>query len=75
MFGNNKTTKTIKIDGMSCEHCSKKVEMALKGIKEVKSAKVDLTEKKAEVILKENIDENILKSVVEDLGYEVKEIK
>lgn len=75
MFENNKITKIIEIEGMSCEHCAKKVESALKDVKGVKSARVDLANKKAEVTLKEEVDESILKSAVEDLGYEVKEVK
>lgn len=44
MFG-NKIEKTIKIEGMSCMHCVKKVEQALKSIAEIKSVKVDLEKK------------------------------
>ena len=41
MFG-NKIIKTILIEGMSCGHCSKRVEEALKAIKGVKSVSVSL---------------------------------
>ena len=34
MFG-SKITKTIYIEGMSCGHCSKRVEEALKSVKGV----------------------------------------
>ncbi len=68
MFG-EKITKTISIDGMHCMHCAKKVEDALKQIKEVKSVKVNLEEKRAEIILKSEIDDNILKETIENLGY------
>lgn len=71
MFGRNKITKTIKIEGMSCMHCAKKVENGLKEINGVKSVKVDLENKQAEVVLKEEIDENILKTAIEELGYDV----
>ena len=74
MFGNNKVIKKIEVQGMSCMHCSKKVENALKELKQVKTAKVDLESKTAEVILKDNVDNDILKSCIEDLGYEVKKI-
>lgn len=74
MFGNKKIKKNIKIEGMSCMHCAKKVENGLKEIKEVKSVNVNLEEKNAEVILKQEIENDILKKKIEDLGYEVKEI-
>lgn len=75
MFGGNKITKIIEIEGMSCGHCSKKVETALKDLKEVKSVNVSLEEKRAEVILKQEVDNDVLKNTVEELGYEVVNIK
>ena len=73
MFG-NKITKTIFIEGMSCGHCSKRVEEALKSVKRVKSVAVSLEEKKADVVLKNDISNEILKSAVEDVGFEVVDI-
>ena len=70
MFG-EKITKTISVDGMRCMHCAKKVEDALKEIKEVKSVKVILEDKKVEIILKSEIDDKILKDTIENLGYVV----
>lgn len=72
MFGKVKIVKVLEIEGMSCSHCVKKVEDALKKVKGVKSVKISLAEKKAEVLLKEDVDFEILKQVVEDIGYEVK---
>lgn len=40
---------TLRIEGMSCEHCVKRVTDALKSIKGVKKAIVDLEAKSAEV--------------------------
>ncbi|MDR1412041.1 MAG: cation transporter, partial [Spirochaetaceae bacterium] len=40
---------TLRIDGMSCEHCVHHVTEALKGVAGVSSAKVDLEKKSAEV--------------------------
>ena len=71
MFGKNNITKTISVEGMSCIHCAKKVENALKELREVKSAKVSLENKKVDVILKEELDDKILKDTIEDLGYKV----
>ena len=70
MFG-NKITKTIFINGMSCGHCSKRVEAALKSVNGVKSVKVSLEEKKADIIMKNDIKNNVLKNAVENVGFEV----
>ncbi len=72
MFGKGKIVKILNIEGMSCMHCVKKVETALNAVKGVKSVKVNLENKTAEVTLKEDIDIEILKKVVEDAGYEVR---
>jgi len=74
MFG-NKIIKTIFIEGMSCGHCSKRVEEALKSVNGVKSVEVYLEDKKADVKLKNDVDNETLKAVVEDVGFEVINIK
>ena len=73
MFG-NKIIKTIFIEGMSCAHCSKRVEEALKSVDGVKSVSVSLEEKRANIVLKKDISNEILKAEIEDLGFEVVEI-
>ena len=60
---------------MSCGHCSKRVEEALKSVDGVKSVSVSLQEKKAEVVLKKDVSNEILKAAVEDIGFEVVDIK
>ena len=74
MFG-NKITKTIFIEGMSCGHCSKRVEEALKSVKGVKSVQVNLETKNAVVALKTDVENEILKSAVEYVGFSVVDIK
>ena len=74
MFGSEKITKTMEIEGMSCMHCAKKVEDSLKALKGVKNVTVNLEEKKATVVMKQEIANETLKNVVEELGYEVKGI-
>ena len=61
MFG-NKITKTIFIEGMSCGGCAKRVEEAIKSVKGVKSVSVSLEEKKAEVVLKNDVSNEALNS-------------
>ena len=75
LFGKEKITKEVYIDGMSCRHCAAKVEKALASVSGVTDAKVDLVNKKAVVKLKKDIDNTTLKATVEDLGYNVTDIK
>lgn len=70
MFG-HKETVTLTVDGMACMHCAAKVENALKALKEVKSAKVNLAAKTVTVTLKEETDQTILKEAIENAGYQV----
>lgn len=75
LFGKEKITKEVYIDGISCMHCAAKVEKALASVSGVADAKVDLVNKKAVVKLKKDIDNATLKATVEDLGYNVTDIK
>ena len=61
--------KEVFIEGMSCSHCQKRVEEALKKQRGIKEVEVDLREKKAKLELDRNIE------LIEDLGYEVKKIE
>lgn len=64
-------TKTLHIEGMSCSHCSGRVERALNGIPGVK-ATVDLAKKTATVTSEAEIDDAALARAVGDAGYTVK---
>jgi copper chaperone len=65
-----KMKKTIKIEGMSCNHCVMAVKNALSEIVGVSSINVELENKKAIVEGKNLSDEN-LKEAIEDAGYDV----
>ena len=62
--------KTMKIEGMSCGHCSGRVEKALNAIEGV-SATVDLEAKTASISLQKEVSDDVLRKAVEDAGYEV----
>ncbi|MCR2044304.1 heavy-metal-associated domain-containing protein [Anaerosalibacter massiliensis] len=66
--------KTILIEGMSCGHCVKAVEEALKELDEIKSVNVNLEEKKAD-IEGDSLDYNKIKEAIDEAGYRVVEIK
>jgi len=67
--------KKISIEGMSCGHCVRHVEEALKEIGGVASVEVSLEDKYAIVELSEDVADAKLKEAVEDAGYDVTEIK
>ncbi len=67
--------KEIIIEGMSCGHCVKRVENTLKELGEIQDVIVSLEDRKAVITLKETIDDNKLKEVIEDAGYDITEIK
>jgi len=73
--GGNNMNKKLIVEGMSCGHCKAAVEKALKGIDGVESAVVDLNNKTAEVILKKDVNNDVLSKVVTDAGYDVVEVK
>ncbi len=63
--------KTFKIEGMMCPHCEGRVKKALENTGGVKMAEVSYEKGEAVVTLDENIDEGLLKSVIENDGYKV----
>ncbi|MGD9604599.1 MAG: heavy-metal-associated domain-containing protein [Bacilli bacterium] len=66
--------KTITIEGMSCQHCVKRVEKALNALKGVE-AKVSLENKQAIVNIKEDVSNQLLTNIISELGYRVISIK
>ena len=62
--------KIMTIEGMHCNHCSMRVENALKEFAGVKNVKVNLEKKTATVNLKDDISDEILFNKVKELGFE-----
>jgi copper ion binding protein len=61
---------TLKIEGMSCDHCVKHVTQALKSVAGVKSAKVSLKDNSAQVEHGDLVTQESLKAAVTEAGYE-----
>ncbi len=68
-----KMEKTLKIEGMMCNHCKMHVEKALNSIDGV-SVEVNLENKSAKVSLVKEVSNEVLKKAVEEAGYEVTSI-
>lgn len=64
--------KTLKITGMSCGHCERRVKNALEEIDGVTVISVSASEDRAEVDT--NVEDAVLIAAVEDAGYTVTEI-
>lgn len=67
--------KRLIIEGMTCNNCVKHVSEALKELTGVKSVNVDLDDMSAEIELTADIDDEELRFVIDDIGYELVEIE
>jgi copper chaperone CopZ len=65
--------KTLKIEGMSCGHCEKRVKNALEEIEGVKVITISASEDQA-VVEAEGVEDIKLIEAVEEAGYTLKEI-
>jgi len=70
LFG-KKPVVTVKVEGMSCNHCVMRVTKVLEELQGVKKAKVDLEKKKADITLvKEgSVSTEALINAVNELGF------
>ena len=68
--------KKISIEGMSCGHCVNHVKTALlEDMSGVKSVDVSLEEKQAIVEVEDSVTDENIKSVIEEVGFEVVNIE
>ena len=66
------TLKVVKIEGMQCNHCKMSVEKALSSLEGVTKVEVSLEKKTAIIESQKEIDDNKIKQVIEEAGFEVK---
>lgn len=60
---------TVKIKGMSCQHCVASTTKALEGLAGVSNVQVDLD--KGEARYEGNVDSQTVKEAIEKIGFEV----
>jgi len=66
--------KEIKIEGMHCMHCVGAVKKALEELEGV--SKVDVSLEDAQAVLEvEDVADEVLQEAIEDIGFDVVEIK
>jgi len=63
--------KTIKIKGMTCNHCVMAVTKALEKIDGVKNVKIDLTKAEATFDEIKSVDMEVVKEQIRKAGYDV----
>ena len=61
----------IKVIGMKCEHCKKRVEKALSNLEDIEKVHVDLKTGNVKISSKKEIPLSKLQEVIEDIGYEI----
>lgn len=67
------TTETIKVEGMSCDHCKHAVESALTNLDGVSTADVNLDAGNVKVDYDDNkVSMTNMKGAIEDQGYDAK---
>lgn len=66
-----KMTKTMKIEGMMCQHCEARVKKTLEAIPGVTAANVSHTEGTAVITLSAEVDNAVLTAAVTEQGYQV----
>ena len=67
--------KIIKIAGMQCDKCASRVKDKLENIELVDKVNVSIEKKEAYIEFQKEIDNEILKDVIDNLGYEVISIR
>ena len=74
MKNNNKIE--IRISGMSCTGCENRVENVLKNIENVESVNANYNTGIVEIGTNDikNLDINVIKETLEDLGYDILEV-
>lgn len=71
----NKMKKKMEIEGMMCGHCEAAVKKALEAVDGVESAEVSHENGTAVVEISKDVENEVLKKVVEDKDYVVKSVE
>jgi len=67
--------KMILIEGMSCKHCTGRVEKELSKIDGVTVDSSSVDEKNVIISLHKEVDEALIRNAVDEAGYDVIEIR
>ncbi len=62
--------KTVKVKGMSCQHCVMSVTKALSSIEGLENVKVDLMKGEATFDETKPVDAEVIKKAIDKIGFE-----
>ena len=65
--------ETIKVKGMSCQHCVQAVTKALNAIEGLENVQVDLDSGQASFDKARPVDQETIKAAVKEAGYEAQD--
>ena len=68
----NENEMIIKVDGMMCEHCEKRVKDCLEALSEIESAESDYRQGTVKLVLKGEPDLKKIKKAITSAGYKLK---
>ena len=68
----NENEMIIKVDGMMCEHCEKRVKDCLEALSEIESAESDYRQGTVKLVLKGEPDLKKIKKAISSAGYKLK---
>ncbi|MGM9646153.1 MAG: heavy-metal-associated domain-containing protein [Eubacteriales bacterium] len=63
--------KVYKVDGMHCSGCAKRVTEALSRLGEIKKVSVNLDSKEVLVSFSKEENDELVKSIIENLGFKL----
>lgn len=75
MFFHRDKKKIIGIEGMHCDNCAKKIEVALENLVDISKATVDLKKKQVIIRYTNTIDDFLIRDTIEKLGYTITGIR
>ena len=67
--GESGMSKTVKVEGMMCQHCVAHVKKALEALAGVQSAEVSLEQKQAVLTCSDEVADAAIKAAIEEAGY------
>ena len=67
--GGSLMNKTVKVEGMMCQHCVAHVKKALEALEGVQTAEVSLEQKQAVLTCTEQVADAEIKAAIEEAGY------
>ena len=67
----NRMAATIKVKGMSCQHCVMSIKKALSQLEGIRNVDVDLQKGEVRLENSRGIEAKVIEKAIEEAGYEV----